>query len=68
MAMDVINRDELLFYITKETMQNEAMMKIGRHLTEDELNIVKDGLEWGLTTDIDTVYNTIMYDMIQKRE
>jgi hypothetical protein len=28
------------------------MRKIGRHLTEEELDIVKDGLEWGLMTDI----------------
>jgi hypothetical protein len=65
--METINKEELLFYITKETIQNEAVMKIGRHLTEDELNIAKDGLDWGLMTDIDTVYNTIMFDMIQKR-
>lgn len=65
--METVNKEDLLFYITKEAMQNEAMQKIGRHLTEDELDIAKDGLDWGLMTDIDTVYDTILFDMIQKR-
>ena len=64
--METINKDELLFYINKETIQDEAMQKIGRYLTEEELDIAKDGLEWGLLTDIDTVYNTILHEMIKK--
>jgi len=64
--METINKDELLFYINKETIQDEAMQKIGRYLTEEELDIAKDGLEWGLMTDIDTVYNTILHEMIKK--
>lgn len=66
MNTETINKEELLFYITKETIQHETMMKIGRHLTEDELDIAKDGLDWGLMTDIDTVYNTILFGMIKK--
>jgi len=64
--METINKDELLFYINKETIQDEAMQKIGRYLTEEELDIAKDGLEWGLMTDINTVYNTILHEMIKK--
>ncbi len=64
--METINKDELLFYINKETIQDEAMQTIGRYLTEEELDIAKDGLEWGLMTDIDTVYNTILHEMIKK--
>jgi hypothetical protein len=66
MNMETINKEELLFYISKETMQDEAMRTIGRYLTEEELDIAKDGLEWGLMTDIDTVYNTILFEMIKK--
>ncbi len=55
--METINKEELLFYIDKETMQYEAKQKIGRYLTEEELDIAKKGLEWGLMTDIDTVFN-----------
>ena len=58
--------DSLEPYIDKETMQDEAMRTIGRPLTEEELDIAKDGLEWGLMTDIDTVYNTIFHEMIKK--
>ena len=64
--METINKDELLFYINKETIQDKAMQKIGRYLTEEELDIAKDGLEWGLMIDIDTVYNTILHEMIKK--
>lgn len=65
MNTETIDKEELVFYITKETMQYEAMQKIGRHLTEEELDIAKDGLDWGLMTDIDTVYNTILFEMIK---
>lgn len=66
--METINKEELLFYIDKETMQYEAMRTIGRYLTEEELDIAKDGLEWGLTFDIETVYNTILLEMIKDRD
>jgi hypothetical protein len=66
MSVETINKDELLFYISKETMQYEAMQKIGRYLTEEELYIAKKGLEWGLMTDIDTVFNTILREMIKR--
>ena len=64
--MQTIEREELLFYITKEAMQHEALRRIGRHLTEEELYIAEKGLEWGLMTDIDTVFNTIFSEMIEE--
>lgn len=65
--METINKDDILFYISKETLQYEAMEIIGRSLTEEELDFARKGLEWGLMTDIDTVYNAIMSEMIQKK-
>ncbi len=65
MNMETINEEKLLFYITKDAMQYEAKQKIGRYLTEEELYIAKKGLEWGLMTDIDTVFNTILREMIK---
>ena len=62
--METIDKEDILFYISKESLQYEAMQKIGRYLTDEELNIAKKGLEWGLMTDIDTVYNAIMFEMI----
>ncbi|MCX9074338.1 MAG: hypothetical protein OIN88_06715 [Candidatus Methanoperedens sp.] len=68
MNMEAINKEELLFYIDRETMQYEAMQKIGRYLTEEELDIAKDGLEWGLMTGIETVYNAILFEMIKDKK
>ncbi len=65
--METIDKEELLFYIDKETMQDEAMRTIGRSLTEEELDIAKDGLEWGLTFDIETVYKTILLEMLNDK-
>ncbi len=65
--MEKINKEELLFYVSKETMQDEAMRTIGRYLTDEELDVAKKGLEWGLTFDIETVYNTILFEMIKDK-
>jgi hypothetical protein len=56
---------EIIFSITLEDIQIEANEKIGRALNEDELLIAKKGLESGLLTGIDTVYNTIFTEMIK---
>lgn len=48
-------------------MQYEAMQKIGRCLTEEELDLAKDGLEWGLMFDIETVYDTILDEIIKTK-
>ena len=56
--------NNILFAITVEDIQEYAMNKIGRELTEDELDIAKEGLENCLLFDIDTVYNTIITEMI----
>lgn len=62
-----VDRDELLFYITKEDVRYEAIEKLERHLTEEELHIARKGLEWGLTTGIDIVYKTIFDGIIKQK-
>lgn len=62
--METIERDKLVFYITLEELQSEALEKIGRTLTCEEIHVAKKGLEFGLRTDIDTVYATIFREMI----
>lgn len=64
---ETIDKNDVLFCITKETMQNEAREKLGRLLTDDELDIAKKGLEGGLMFDIDTVFNTILFEMIAEK-
>ena len=39
--METIDKDDILFYISKETLQYEAMGKIGRYLTDEEMAIAK---------------------------
>ena len=52
------NQEEYIFSITVEWVQLEAERLIGRKLTTEELYSVKKGIEWGLLTDIDTVFET----------
>ena len=56
--------DNILFAITIENMQEYAMNKIGRKLAKDELDIAKEGIENALLFDIDTVFHTIITEMI----
>ena len=63
--MNNFTKNEIVFDITVEDLQNEANKKIGRELTDDEINVAQKGLEFGLLTDIDTVYNTIFGEMIE---
>ena len=58
--------NNIVFSITLEDLQIEANSLIGRSLTEEEIDIAKNGLEWGLLSDIDTVYKTIFLEMINK--
>lgn len=62
--MGATESNEIIFAITKDDLQFEAIEKIGRELTDEEIHIAKKGLEWGLLTDIDTVYQTIFNEMI----
>jgi hypothetical protein len=64
--METTEKDKLVFSITVEDLQSEALEKIGRTLTDEEIQAAKKGLEFGLYTDIDTVYATIFFEMIEK--
>ena len=63
--MGTTEKDKLVFSITLEDLQSAALEKIGRTLTEEEILIAKKGLESGLLFDIDTVYKTIFFEMIE---
>jgi hypothetical protein len=43
--MELINKDDLIFSITKEWIQKESDQLIGRNLTECELYTVKKCIE-----------------------
>lgn len=63
--MELINKDELIFSITKDWIQKESDQLIGRNLTECELDTVKKCIEWGLLTDVDTVFKTAIREAIK---
>ena len=50
--------EEKIFSISVEWVQLESERLIKRRLTDDELYSVKKGIEWGLLTNIDTVFKT----------
>lgn len=56
------SEDDILFVITRENVQWEAKRKLGCELTEDEIEVAKKGLSWGLLTGIDSVYGAIFED------
>ena len=62
-----INQDEIIFQISKKEIQYEAKEKIGRELSDDEILVAKKGLEWGLLTGIDIIYDTIFSEIIVNR-
>ncbi|NMD15757.1 MAG: hypothetical protein GYA75_03015 [Bacteroidales bacterium] len=62
--MRIEQSNEILFSITTEDVQSEAIEKLGRKLNEEEIKIAKKGLENALMFNIDTVYKTIFFEMI----
>lgn len=49
-------RAEFVFAIPKEDLQDEARERIGRTLTEEEISTAAEGIEAGLTFDIETIF------------
>ena len=56
-----------LFTIAVEDIQSVALERLGRTLSDDELLTAKKSLEWGLLTDIDTVYSAIFDEVIENK-
>jgi len=63
----MIMNENIIFQITVEDLQNEAMERIGRELNEDEIFLAKKGIVWGLG-DINLIltYNTIFSEIIKQ--
>jgi hypothetical protein len=56
--------DNIIYQITVDDLQNEAMENLGRKLTEDEIEIAKKAFSWGLGETNHIIYNTIFTEMI----
>jgi len=57
--------DQEIFTVTIDNLQNEAINRIGRKLTDDELYTAKKGIESGLSFDIDTVMKAAIDEAIK---
>jgi len=57
--------DQEIFTVTVDDLQNEAINRIGRKLTDDELYTAKKGIESGLSFDIDTVMKAAIDEAIK---
>lgn len=59
------SHNENIFSISYDWIQDEAIDRIGRILTCDELHYVKKGLERGLLTDINTVFTAAITGAVE---
>ena len=60
------NQNSIIFSITIEELQNEAIRLIGRKLTDEELYSARKGIEAGLSFDIETVLKTAIEEAVKK--
>jgi len=66
LIMKALERDDIIFVITKKELQDEATERIGRELTEEEIDIAIYAFEWGFRTmAVDVTYQTIFTEMIK---
>ena len=62
------SKSAIIFSVTVEELQNEAINRIGRKLTDDELYTASKGIESGLSFDIETVFQTAIEEAIEDRK
>ena len=63
-----IEKNQLLYILTIEDLQGEALERIGRKLTYDEIEIAKDRFEWGFESPRDIVYDVLFKEEFKKRK
>ncbi len=63
---DLILKEDLVYYITKEDIQSEARRRIGRGLENKEFEIIRELVDNGISMNIDTIYNVIFTEEVNK--
>ncbi len=56
---------KMIFSVTIKELQQEAIRRIGRNLTSEELYQASKGVESGLSFDIETVFKTAIEESIK---
>ncbi len=59
------NNNEIMFSVTVEELQNEAINQIGRKLTDKELRTAKKCIESGLSFGMDTVIKAAIEEAVE---
>lgn len=62
--MYISNNEQIIFSVTAEELQKEAMRRTGRGLTDEELCTASKGIESGLSFGIETVFNAAIDEAI----
>jgi hypothetical protein len=63
-SMETITNGKILFAITVEDVQREAMEILGRKLNDEEISKTEKYLSYGIGESIGIVYNTIFKELI----
>ncbi len=61
-----LNDKAVVFSITVRNLHNEALRLIGRELTDEEMYIAIEGVDAGLSFDIETVFKTAIEEAVNK--
>jgi len=63
--MEEYNDEDAVFAIRIEDLQGEAIQRIGRKLTKEELYKASKGIEAGLSFDNDVVFATAIEEAVE---
>ena len=63
--MDENNEEDIIFAIKIKDLQGEAIQRIGRKLTEEELYQASKGIESGLSFGLDIIFKTAIEEAIE---
>ena len=57
--------NEIIFSVTVEELQDEAIRRIGRKLTDDELHYAKKGIESGFSSGFITIFDAAIDEAVK---
>ncbi len=63
-----LNGDKIIFSVTEDDLQQEAVRLVGKRLNEDELYVAAKGIDWSLSFDIETVFRTAINEAVKNND